>query len=167
MNIYILQMIFTALLVLCLSANGWPQHGHSHGAPAASKGTGAKDSAPAKGSAQTITLEGMKISLEVMNMGDHMKHTAKGAAHSEADHNKSHSLMVTLQEVASKEIISDAKVSFVISAPSGKEESGKLTWSGDHYGAEADLKEKGKYQVKLRMESGGTGREASFTYEMK
>ena len=167
MNIHILRGIFTGLLVLCLSANGWAQHGHSHGAPAAGKGTGAKDSIPAKESAQTVTLEGLKISLEVMNMGDHMKHTAKGAAHSEADHGKSHSLMVTLQEVASKEIISDAKVSFVISAPSGKKESGKLTWSGDHYGAGADLKEKGKYQVQLRMDSGGTGREANFTYEMK
>jgi hypothetical protein len=167
MNIHILRGVFTGLVVLCLSANGWAQHGHSHGAPAAGTGTGAKDSTQAKGAVQTVTLEGLKISLEVMNMGDHMKHTGKGGTHTEADHSKSHSLMVTIQEVASKEIISDAKVSFVISAPSGKKESGKLTWSGDHYGAGADLKEKGKYQVQLRMDSGGTGREANFTYEMK
>jgi hypothetical protein len=167
MNIHIIRGIFAGLLIFCLSGAAWAQHGHGHGAPAASKGTEGKDNTPAKGSAQTVTLEGLKVSLEVMNMGDHMKHTTKGAAHSEADHSKSHSLMVTLQDVASKEIISDARVAFVISAPSGKKDSGNLTWSGDHYGTGADLKEKGKYQIQLRMESGGTGREAKFTYEMK
>jgi hypothetical protein len=167
MNIHMLRGIFAGLLIFCLSGSAWAQHGHSHGGPAASKGTEAKDSTPSKGSVQTVTLEGMKISLEVMNMGDHMKHTTKGSAHGEADHSKSHSLMVTLLDVASKEIISDAEVAFVISTPSGKKDSGKLTWSGDHYGAGADLKEKGKYQVQLRMESGGTGREAKFTYEVK
>ena len=167
MNIHMLRGIFVGLMIFCLSGAAWAQHGHSHGTPATSKGTGAKDGTAAKGEVQMVTVEGLKASLEVMNMGDHMKHTTKGAAHSEADHSKSHSLMVTLQDVASKEIISDAKVSFVISVPSGKKDSGKLTWSGDHYGAGADLKEKGKYQIQLRMESGGTGREAEFTYEMK
>lgn len=167
MNTHIIRGIMAGLLVFCLSGAAWAQHVHSHGAPTASKGTGAKDSTPAEGSAQTVILEGVKISLEVMNMGDHMKHTTKGSAHSEADHSKSHSLMVTIQDVASKEIISDAKVTFVILGPSGRKDSGKLTWSGDHYGAGVEWKEKGKYQIQLRMESGGMEREAKFSYEFK
>jgi len=167
MNTHMFRGILAGLLFFCLSGAAWAQHGHSHGAPAGSKETGAKDSTPAKGSAQTVTLEGLKISLEVMSMGEHMKHTAAGATHGEADHGKSHSLMVTLQDVASKEIISDARVAFVISGPSGTKDSGKLTWSGDHYGAGLEWKEKGKYQIQLHMESGGMEREAKFSYEFK
>jgi hypothetical protein len=102
-----------------------------------------------------------------MSLGDHMKHTTKGSAHGDADHSKSHSLMVTIQDVTSKEIISDAKVAFVISGPSGRKDSGKLTWSGDHYGAGVEWKEKGKCKIQLHMESGGTEREAEFIYEFK
>jgi hypothetical protein len=167
MNMHVIRGILAGLLVFFLSGAAWAQHGHSHGAPAASKGTEAKDSTPARGSVQTVTLEGVRISLEVMSMGDHMKHTAKGSAHGESDHSKSHSLMVTLQDMASKEIISDAKVAFVISGPSGRKDSGKLTWSGDHYGAGVEWKEKGEYQIQLQMESGGMEREAKFSYEFK
>ena len=162
-----ISFILAGLFLVFFSGVALAQHGRGHGAPAASKGTGGEDSTPAKGSAQTVTLEGLKVSLEVMNMGDHMKHTTKGSAHSEADHSKSHSLMVTIQDVASKEIISDAKVTFVISGPSGRKDSGKLTWSGDHYGAGVEWKEKGKYQIQLQMESGGMEREAKFSYEFK
>jgi hypothetical protein len=75
--------------------------------------------------------------------------------------------MVTLQDTASKEIISDAKVMFSVSSPSGAKESGKLDWSGDHYGGGFSPKEKGAYQVQLRIEGGGMEREATFTYEAK
>jgi len=167
MNTHIIRGILAGLLVFCLSGAAWAQHGHSHGAPAVSKGTGAKDSPPAMGSVQTVTLEGVRISLEVMSMGDHRKHMTKGSAHGNADHSKSHSLMVTLQDVASKEIISDARVAFVISGPAERKESGKLTWSGDHYAAGINLEEKGKYQIELRAESGGMERVAQLSYEFK
>jgi len=167
MNTNIIRGILAGLLVFCLSGAAWAQHGHSHGAPAVSKGTGAKASTPAKGSVQTVTLEGVKISLEVMSMGDHMKHMTKGSAHGNADHSRSHSLMVTLQDVASKEIISDAKVAFVISTPSGKKDSGNLTWSGDHYAAGINLEDKGNYQIDLLVESGGMERVAKLSYDFK
>ena len=167
MNTHIIRGILAGLLIFCLSGAARAQHGHSHGAPAVSKGTGAKDSTPAKGSVQMVTLEGVKISLEVMSMGDHIKHMTKGSDHGYADHGKSHSLMVTLQDVASKEIISEARIAFVISGPAEGKESGKLTWSGDHYAAGINLKEKGKYQIELRAESGGMTREAKFTRDVK
>ncbi len=162
-----ISFILAGFFLIFLSGVALAQHGHSHGEPASSKGTGVKDSPPAKGSVQTVTLEGLKISLEVMSMGEHMKHTAAGAAHGEADHRKSHSLMVTLQDVASKEIISDARVAFMISGPSGTKDSGKLTWSGDHYAAGINLRDKGKYRIDLLVESGGMERDAKLSYEFK
>ena len=112
-------------------------------------------------------VEGFKVTLEVMSMGEHMKHTARGGSHGDADHAKSYSLMVTVQDLASKEIISDARVEYTLSTPSGGKEKGKLAWSGDHYGASANLKEKGTYQVQVGIESGGMERRANFEYRVK
>jgi hypothetical protein len=75
--------------------------------------------------------------------------------------------MVTLQDTASKEIIADARVSFSVLSPSGKKENGKMEWSGEHYGAGFSPREKGTYQVELKIESGGMEREAKLTYEFK
>lgn len=162
-----ISFILAGLFLVFLSGIALAQHGPSHGAPAANKGTGAKDSPSAKGSVQTVTLEGFEILLEVMSMGEHLKHTAGGATHGEADHSKSHSLMVTIQDTASKEIITDARVSFSILSPSGKKEDGKMEWSGGHYGAGFSPREKGTYQVELKIESGGMERDAKLSYEFK
>jgi len=75
--------------------------------------------------------------------------------------------MVTVQDTASKEIISDAKVMCAILSPSGKKETVKLEWSGDHYGADFSPKEKGAYRIQIMIESGGMEREANFQYEAK
>jgi hypothetical protein len=75
--------------------------------------------------------------------------------------------MVTLQDTASKEIITDARVSFSILSPSGKKENGKMEWSGDHYAAGFSPREKGSYHVELKIESGGMEREAKLKYEFK
>jgi hypothetical protein len=98
-----------------------------------------------------------------------MKHMqmAKGGSHGKAEHSQSHMFMVTLQDTASKEIISDAKVAYTILSPSGRKETGKLEWSGDHYGGGFSPKEKGTYQVLLMIEGGGMEREAKFTYGAK
>jgi len=93
-----------------------------------------------------------------------MKHAAKGGTHSEAAHSDSHTLMMTLQDTASEEIITDAKVNCMIVSPSGIKEAGKLDWSGDHYGKGFNPKGKGAYQVQLVIESGGMEREAKFEY---
>jgi hypothetical protein len=162
-----ISLVSAALFPVLFGGVAFAQQGHSHEAPGGSKETGAKDSTPAKGSVQTVTVEGLIISLDLMSMGDHMKHTTKGSAHGEADHSKSHSLMVTLQDVSSKEIISDARVAFVISGPAGTKDSGELTWSGDHYAAGISMKDKGNYQIDLLVESGGMERVAKWSYEFK
>lgn len=145
------------------------QHsGHDHGKPAP---TTPQITQPGKQtekqSVQSVTVEGLKVSLDVMSMGEHMKHLAASKGHSEGQHSQTHSLMVTMQDVFSKEIISMAKVQFVLQSPSGKKESGILEWSGDHFGGGFSPKGKGTYQVLLKIEAGGMEREAKFTYEAK
>jgi hypothetical protein len=119
-------------------------------------------------SAQSVTVEGFKVSLEVMDMSAHMSMPGmkESPQHGES-HSHSHALMVTLQDTASKEIITDARVSFSIVSPEGKKEKGKLDWSGDHYTAGFSPREKGTYQVELKIESGGMERDAKLSYEIK
>jgi hypothetical protein len=166
-----LGLVFLSVLSLIFfSGTAVAQHGHDHGAPskAAPKKAASKE-ARVKSSARTLNVEGLMITFEVMAMDEHMQHiqAAKGGSHGDADHAKSHSIMITIQDKASREIISDAKVQYTLTRPSGGKESGKLDWSGDHYGGGFSPKEKGAYQVQLRIEGGGMEREATFTYEAK
>jgi hypothetical protein len=163
-------LIFVGVLaaILMAGAAGNAQHQHGTGtqpAPAGKK-TAPADKSPSK-SVQQVTVEGLKIGFEAMSMEEHMQHQKAGQGHGAADHSKSHSLMVTLQDTASKEIISDAKIQYTLSSPSGGKETGKLTWSGDHYSGGFSPKEKGVYQVHLRIESGGMERQANFKYPAK
>jgi len=150
---------------------GWAvaQHQHGHSAPAtpSSKKPGAIESSSTKLTTQNITVDGYKITFDVMSMEEHMKHLKATQGHGAGDHSKTHSFMVTVQDTASKEIISDAKVQYLLSAPGGGKETGNLTWSGDHYGGGFTPKEKGIYQVQLKIEGGGMERGAKFTYEFK
>ena len=161
-------VFLSALLLVLFSGLAMAQHEHGHGTDVSSpqKGKPAEMSMKS-GPVQSVTVEGFKVTLEVMGMGEHMKHMqmAKGGSHGEAEHSKSHMFMVTVQDTVSKEIISDAKVAYTVLNPSGGKETGKLEWSGDHYGAGFSPKEKGTYQVQLMIESGGMEREAKFTYK--
>jgi len=111
-------------------------------------------------------VDGYKITLEVMDMSAHMAMPGmKGASMSGMEPSQSHVLMVTVQDMASKEILSDAKIKYALVSPSGKQETGKLEWSGDHYGAAFGPREKGAYEVQLTIESGGMERVAKFQYK--
>jgi len=160
-----------ALLSFSISGVAMAQHGsHSHGGTTMpSQQTDKSHKMGMKSNpAQSVTVEGFKVSFEVMDMSAHMSMTGmKGSPQHGEGHSQGHSIMVTIQDTASKEIISDAKVMFSVSSPSGAKESGKLDWSGDHYGGGFSPKEKGAYQVQLRIEGGGMEREATFTYEAK
>jgi hypothetical protein len=117
---------------------------------------------------QSVTVEGFKVTLDVMDMSMHasMQKMKGNPAPGESDHAKSHAIMVVVQDTASKEIITDVKVNYTIVSPSGEKETGKLDWSGDHYGRGFSPKEKGVYQVQLQIESGGMEREAKFSYNL-
>jgi hypothetical protein len=160
-----------ALLAFTFPSLAMAQHGeHSHGGTTApSPQTGKSHDLGVKStSTQSVTVEGFKVSLEVMDMSAHMSMPGmKGSPQHGESHSQSHALMVTLQDTSSKEIISDARVGFSILSPSGKKENGNMEWSGGHYGAEFSPREKGTYQVELKIESGGIEREAKLKYELK
>lgn len=155
----ILLSVFVAFFWLGPFAEAQHQHGHgsppAKGAPASPKGV------------QTATIEGLKITFEVMSMEEHMKHLQTARGHGEGDHSQTHSFMVTLQDTISKEIISNAHVEYRVSTPRGESRKGKLTWSGDHYGGGFTPKEKGVYQIRLEIKSEGMERKAAFRYTAK
>ena len=161
-----------SLVVTFLSGAAMAQHGgHGHGGPSpTSPKAGPSQEMPMKMRiAQAATIEGYQVTFEVMDMSTHMSMPGmKGnPQHGTSEHSQSHALMVKVQDTASKEIISDAKVGYTLISPSGEKETGTLEWSGDHYGGSFGPKEKGTYQVELKIESGGMEREAKFTYESK
>jgi hypothetical protein len=164
-------VFLSGLLVAFFSGVALAQHSHQHGSPSPS--TSSMDSSHqmpmGKQTVQSMIAEGWKIGFEVMSMEAHMAMPGmKGhSQHSASTSSPSHSIMVTVQDMTSKEIISDAKVTYTILSPSGKKETGKLEWSGDHHGASCDLKGKGTYQVQLMIEGGGMERETKFTYDAK
>ena len=145
------------------------QHSHGHGDSSVPSPSTTHSMPMENKPGQSLTVEGYKISLEVMDMSKHMAMPGmKGSSqHSGGEHSRSHALMVTVQDMASKEIISDAKVTYMILNPSGTKETGQMEWSGDHFGGGFSPKEKGTYQVQLKIESGGMDREAKFSYEAK
>ncbi len=167
----VVLIFLSGLLVACFSGVAMAQHGgHMHGGPSStSPKAGPSQEMPMKMRiAQAATIEGYKVTFEVMDMSMHMSMPSmKGNPMHGADHSKSQAIMVKVQDTASQEIISDAKVGYTLISPSGEKETGILEWSGDHYGGSFSPKEKGTYQVQLKIESGGMEREAKFTYEAK
>lgn len=133
----------------------------------ATQGSGSHSMSMKDRPVQSLTLDGYKVSLDIMDMSMHMSMPGmKMNSMTDADHSKSHAFMVSIQDTASKEIISDAKINYTLTSPSGEKETGKLDWSGDHYERSFNAKEKGLYQVQLRIESGGMEREAKFTHNL-
>jgi len=171
-------VFLSGLLVVYFAGVSLAQHSHSHGAPStATSGMGSQEMSMKSQPVQSLTVEGYKITFEVMDMSAHMAMPGmKGMSmpgmkgnpqQGGSEQSKSHVIMVMVQDTASKEIISDARVAYTILSPGGKKEAGKLEWSGDHYGAGFSPTETGQYQVQLMLESGGMEREAKFTYDAK
>ncbi len=160
------EILTVGFLAVILSGVSLAQHGGMDMAP--SKNAPKQEMPMGTQSGKSMTVEGLSISLNIMDMGMHMSMQGmKGMDMNAATHSQSHEIMIKVQDTASKEIISDAKVTYTISSPSGKKDIGKLEWSGDYYGGGFSPKEKGTYQVQLKIESGGMEREAKFTYEAK
>ncbi len=163
-----ISLILSWFVVVFLASGAIAQHKHEQGsasAPSTQKGQGHEMSMKS-GPVQSLTVEGYKITLEVMDMSAHMSMPGmKGSSMDAAAHAKSHALMVTVQDTASKEIISDAKVQYILTTPTGAKENGKLEWSGDHYNGGFSPKEKGNYQIELKIESSGMERIAKFAYQ--
>ena len=169
-----LGLFFLAgIVVLGFAGIAMAQHGHGAGHGGSSMSTpssgGGSHSMPMTNRpVQSVTVDGYKVSLDIMDMSMHasMQKMKGNSAPGESDHAKSHAIMVMIQDTASKEIITDAKVSYTLISPSGREEVGKLEWSGDHYGRGFNAKGKGSYRVQLKIEGGGVEREAKLAYAL-
>ena len=159
----------TGIFVFSLGGIALAQHGHGHGhGESAASTPQMTHSMPMMKDrpVQSMNVEGFKVTLDVMDMSMHtsmQKMKGNPPPHG-YDQSKSHAIMVMIQDTASKEIITDAQVTCTIVSPGGEKEAGKLQWSGDHYGRGFEPKEKGAYQVQLKIESGGMEREVSFEY---
>ena len=147
------------------------QHGHGSvhggtGMPAQGSGGGSHSMSMMNRPVQSVTVDGYKVSLDIIEMSMHMPmQKSKGNPPPQGyDNSKSHAIMVMIQDTASKEIITDAQVNCAVVAPGGEKESGRLQWSGDHYGTGFEPKSKGAYQVQLKIENGGMEREAMIAY---
>ena len=152
-------------LVFGFAGVSMAQHGHGSGhggtgMPAQGSGGGSHSMSMMNRPLQSVTVDGYKVSLDIMEMSMHMPmQKSKGNPPPQGyDNSKSHAIMVMIQDTTSKEIITDAQVTCTIVAPGGEKESGKLQWSGDHYGKGFEPKGKGAYQVLLKMEGGGMER---------
>jgi hypothetical protein len=167
-----MELFFLAgIFLFSFSRIAMAQHGHGSGHGGSSISThgsgGGSHSMPMMNRpVQSVTVDGYKVSLDIMDMSMHasMQKMKENPAPGETDHAKSHAIMVMIQDTASKEIITDAKVSYRLISPSGAKETGNLDWSGDHYGRGFDAKEKESYQVELKIEGGGMEREAKLAY---
>lgn len=166
-------LFLAGVFVLGFGGMALAQHGHGSGhggtgMPAHGSGGGSHSMSMMNRPVQSVTVDGYKVSLDIMEMSMHMPmQKAKGNPPPQGyDNSKSHAIMVMIQDTASKEIITDAHVTCTIVTPEGEKESGKLQWSGDHYGKGFEPKGKGAYQVQLKIESGGMEREAKLAYTL-
>lgn len=171
-------LFLAGIFVFSLGGAAMAQHGHGHGGMNMDMSAHGSMSTQGGGShsmamsmkdqpVQSVSVDGYKISLDIMDMSMHMSMQGmKGNSMKDAEHSKSHAFMVTVQDTASKEIVSDAKVNYTLINPLGAKETGKLEWSGDYYGGSFTPKEKGAYQVQLQIENGGMEREAKFSYNL-
>jgi hypothetical protein len=169
------ELLFLAgIFVFSFGGVAAAQHGHDHGGTDMSshgsmstQGSGSHSMSMSMKDrpVQSVSVDGFKISLDIMDMTMHtsMQKMKGNPAPGDSDVSKSHAIMVVIQDTASKEIITNAKVNYTLISPSGEKETGKLDWSGDHYGRGFNPKEKGAYQIQLQIDSGGLEREAKFT----
>ena len=165
----------SGILVAALAGVAMAQHGGGHGGmdmsthgSMSSQGSGSHSMSMKDRPVQSATIDGYKVSLDIMDMSMHasMQKMKGNPAPGESDQVKSHASMVVVQDTASKEIMTDAKVTYKITGPSGPPETGNLDWSGDHFGRGFNPKEKGAYRVQLKIENGGMEREADFTWKL-
>jgi hypothetical protein len=79
---------------------------------------------------------------------------------------KSHHLMVYIADPGGKEI-EGGKVGFMVTGPDGKVQKVMAMGMESGMGADVDMKDKGKYEIKMKAVVGGKIVMDHFTYEVK
>jgi len=148
------------------------QHNHNHGAAPAVKMEHqgmSHQMSMADRPVQVAEIQGMKVTLDVMDMGMHvhMQGMKGNPVPDTYDAKQSQAIMVMIKSLASEETIKDANVTITIISPTGKEKTSKAPWCGDHYGESFTPSEKGTYQILVQVEGQGGKGKATFTYVYK
>jgi hypothetical protein len=146
------------------------QHSHDHGAPPVAKTDhqGMSDTMSMAGRPiQSAIVEGLKVSLDVMDMGMHvhMQGMKRNPVPDTYDSKQSQAIMVMIQSTASKETVKDANVAITIISPTGEKKTSKALWCGDHYGESFSPSEKGTYRIIVKVEGWEGKGETIFTYQ--
>jgi len=145
---------------------------HNHGASPAAKMEHSGKShqmSMADRPVQSATVEGLKVSLDVMDMGMHvhMQGMKRNPVPDTYDSKQSQAIMVMIQSTASKETVKDADVEITIISPTGEKKTSKAPWCGDHYGESFSPSEKGTYQIVVKVEGREGKGETTFKYQFK
>jgi hypothetical protein len=160
-------MVFLALF----AGAAFAQHSHDHsgGSTPIKQGGMSHDMSMMNRPVQSVTVKGVKINLDVMDMEMHMHMQGmKGnPVHSSFDQKQSHAIMVMLEDAASKKTIKDADVTIALTYPDGKKETSKVAWSSDHYGLGFSPAKSAVYGIQVDVDLKGVKREAAFKYEVK
>jgi hypothetical protein len=172
MSVSIKKSIAGSVLFFLVIYSGiaFAQHNHDHGAaPAANmehQGMSHKMSM-ADRPVQTAEIQGMKVSLDVMGMGMHVRMQGmKGNPVPDTyDAKQNEAIMVMIQSLASKETIKNADVAITIISPTGKKETNRVPWCGDHYGESFSPSEEGTYQIVVKVEGREGKGEVTFKYK--
>src|ERR1035437_980710 len=166
-----MQWVIVLTISMTLGSGlAFAQHTHDHGATPATKMEHSGMShqmSMADRPVQSATVEGLKVSLDVMDMGMHvhMQGMKRNPVPDTYDSKQSQAIMVMIQSTASKEIVKDADVEITIISPTGEKKTSKVPWCGDHYGESFSPSEKGTYQVVVKVEGREGKRETSFKYQ--
>lgn len=163
-------IIVLAISMTFGSGLAFAQHTHDHGAAPAAKMEHQSMSHPmsmADRPVQTANIQGMKVSLDVMDMGMHvhMQGMKKNPVPDTYDTKQSRAIMVMIQSLASKETVKDANVAITIISPGGKKTMSKAPWCGDHYGASFSPVELGTYRIAIKVEGREGKGDVNFQYK--
>lgn len=164
-------MVLAASVILSYGTAA-AQHSHNHGAAPASKMEHqgmSHQMSMADRPVQVAEIQGMKVTLDVMDMGMHvhMQGMKGNPVPDTYDAKQSQAIMVMIKSLASKETIKDANVTITIISPAGKQKTSKAPWCGDHYGESFSPSEKGTYQMVITVVGPEGKGEAIFKYQSK
>ena len=169
-----IKFLTGAVIVVVLSTGvAFAQHGHHDhsggSAPMQQGGMMSHDMSMMNRPVQSETVKGMKISLDVMDMGMHMhmQDMKNNPVHGSFDQKQSHAIMVMLEDTASRKTIKDADVTITLTYPDGKKETSKVAWSSDHYGLGFSPVKNAVYGIQVAVDRQGAERQAAFKYEAK
>lgn len=165
-------VVVLAASVILSYGMAFAQHNHDHGAAPAAKMEHqgmSHQMSMADRPVQTAEIQGMRVSLDVMDMRMHvhMQGMKGNPVPDTYDAKQSQAIMVMIKSLASKETIKDAKVTITIVSPTGKQKTSKAPWCGDHYGESFSPSEKGTYRIVIKVEGQEGKGQTTFKYEFK